>query len=138
MLIPNAIALGTCWLLKAITNSRIHQNLLKYWFTITTLCHGWPCRPVVIVLEKKKKRSKPSDKPGRFLLHDFFQRKVNFPPLCDALRFSFLAVVSTVSSFLFFSEILIGTCKILLPSAFPTGMLWEFSMMFLFVEKTDG
>ena len=136
MLIPNAIALGTCWLLKAITNSRIHQNLLKYWFTITTLCHGWPCSRTG--KKRKRKRSKPSDKPGRFLLHDFFQRKVNFPPLCDALRFSFLAVVSTVSSFLFFSEILIGTCKILLPSAFPTGMLWEFSMMFLFVEKTDG
>ena len=89
-------------MLKAIKNSKIHKNLLKHWFTLRHFAIDDP----VVVLEKK--RSKPSDKPGRFLLHDFFQRKVNFPPLCDALRFSFLAVVSTVNHFLF-SGILIGT-----------------------------
>ena len=86
-------------MLNVITNSRIHQNLLKYWFKLR---HFAMDDPVVVLEKKKKKRSKPSDKPGRFLLHDFFQRKVNFPSLCDALRFSFLAVVSTVNDFLFF------------------------------------
>ena len=86
-------------MLNAISKFKIHQNLLKYWFTLR---HFAMDDPVVVLEKKKKKRSKPSDKPGRFLLHDFFQRKVNFPPLCDALRFSFLAVVSTVNDFLFF------------------------------------
>ena len=48
---PNAIALGT---LKAITNSKIHQNLLKYWFTLRHFAMDDP----VVVLEKKKKKIK--------------------------------------------------------------------------------
>ena len=38
---PNALALYN--MLKALTNSKIRQNLLKYWVYFITLCHGWPC-----------------------------------------------------------------------------------------------
>ena len=95
--VPKCYSLGI--MMKAITYSKIHQNLLKYWFSLQ---HFAMDDPVVVLEKKKKRRSKPSDKPGRFLLHDFFQRNSQFSSIVRRSKVLFLAVVSTVNDFLFF------------------------------------